>query len=62
MAHHSWGDLLSAECSLSWSICLYLLALLQRSLLYMVVLALICWPIWVVGVDRNWVLSIEIPF
>ena len=47
-------------CNLPWSICLYLLGLLRRSLLYMVVLDLICWPIWVVGVDRNWVLSVEI--
>ena len=42
--------------------CLYLLALLRRRLLYIVVLALICWPRWVDGVDQNWMFSDEISF
>ena len=35
-----------------WSICLYLLALLRRSRLYIVVFARICWPMCVVGGRR----------
>ena len=41
---------------------MYLLALLRRSLLYIVVLALICWPRWVDGVDRNWEFKVRIYF
>ena len=41
---------------------MYLLALLRRSLLYIVVLALICWPSWVDGVDRNWEFKVRISF
>ena len=44
MAHHSWGDFVSEDCSFPWSICLYRLALLWRRRLYMVDFARICWP------------------